>query len=122
MITKLNTKKINDADLSTVSGGTCAQLHELTNAFTSNNKILNLLAGASELASQIKLGCLGNIPLAHAMEDVLGKMSINAYISVGWFGTGTREVNNTYTYKFTGEKLSHEDVLKRLKDYGKVRL
>ena len=44
---KLNAKKINDADLNKVSGGTCAQLHELTDAFTSNNKILNFLAGAS---------------------------------------------------------------------------
>ena len=121
-MTKLNSKKINDADLNKVSGGTCAQLHELTDAFTSNNKILNFLAGASELASQIKLGCLGNIPLAYKMENILGQISIKSYISVGWGGSGTREVNNTYTYKFTGESLSHEEVLKRLKDYGKVRL
>ena len=106
-------------NLDEVSGGTCDQLHELSKALMSNNEILGFFADAAEFASKYKLGCLGNIPLAYAMEDFLAKdMGIKANISVGWGGSGYREVGNSYTDMATGKALSHSDVVQRLKNYG----
>ena len=100
-------------------GGTCEQLHELTKAFTSNNNVLNFFADAAEFAGNYKAGCLGNIPLAYAMESFLKKdFHINSNISVGWGGSGFREVNNTYS-EIGGKALSQADVVARLKEYGK---
>ena len=105
--------------LDEVSGGTCDQLHDLTKALTSNNNILNFFADAAELATKIKLGCLGNIPLAYAMENFLQKdLGIKSNISVGWGGSGFREVNNSYTDMATGKALSHAEVVERVRNYG----
>ena len=105
--------------LDEVTGATGDQLHELTKSFTSNNNVLNFFADAAELATKIKVGCIGNIPLAYAMENLLEKdMGIKANISVGWGGSGFREVGNSYTDMATGKALSHSDVAQRLKNYG----
>ena len=89
----------------------------------SNNNILNFFADAAELATKIKVGCIGNIPLAYAMENVLNKdLGIKSNISVGWGGSGFREVGNSYSEIATGKALSHAEVVKRISDYGKVVL
>ena len=117
---KLQNEVLTMENLDEVNGGTCDQLHELTKAFTSNNNVLNFFADAAELASKYKAGCLGNIPLAYAMESFLKKdFHINSNISVGWGGSGYREVDNTYSEMFTGKALSQADVVARLKEYGK---
>ena len=120
---KLQNEVLTMENLDEVSGGTVDQLHELTKAFTSNNKILNFFAGAAELSSKIKVGSIGNIPLAYAMEKFLkNDLGINANISVGWLGSGHRENGNTYSDKATGRGLSHAEVVQRVRDYGKVAL
>ena len=120
---KLQNEVLTMENLDEVNGGTCDQLHELTKAFTSNNNILGFFADAAELASNYKLGCVGNIPLAYAMESFLKKdFHINSNISVGWGGSGFRESGNTYSEMSTGKALSQAEVVKRLRDYGKVVL
>ena len=117
---KLQNDVLTVDELNSVNGGTCSELHELTKALTSNSNILNFFADAAELASKYKLGCIGNIPLAYAMESFLkNDLGINSNVSVGWGGSGFRETGNTYSDKYTGASLSHADVLKRVKDYGK---
>ena len=107
-----------DEELENVSGGTGDQLHELVHALMGNNKILQGIASAGELATKYKLGCIANIPLAYAMEGVLNELGVKAYISVGWLGSGTNEVGNSYQNKITGKGLSQAEVVDRLKNYG----
>ena len=113
---------LTDEQLDNVNGGTCAQLHELTKALTSNNAILKFCAGAAELATKYKAGCIANIPLSYAMEGLLGDLGVKAYVSVGWLGTGANEVENSYKNKVTGASYSHAEVLDRVKNYGKFAL
>ena len=115
---KLQNEVLSIEALDSVNGGTCDQLHELTKALTSNNNILNFFADAAELASKYKAGCLGNIPLAYAMEGFLKDIGINSNISVGWGGSGFREVNNSYSEISTGKSLSHAEVVERVRNYG----
>lgn len=120
---KLQNEVLTMEALNEINGGTCDQLHELTKAFTSNNNILNFFADAAELATKIKVGCIGNIPLAYAMENFLkNDMGINANISVGWGGSGFREVGNSYSERSTGKALSHAEVVRRVSNYGKAVL
>ena len=73
--------------------------------------------------SGTKLGSLSNIVMAYTMESFLkNDFKINSNISVGWGGTGFRESGNSYSDKFTGATLSHEEVVQRVKNYGKVIL
>ena len=117
---KLQNEVLTMENLDKVSGGTCDQVHELTKAFLGNNAILGFIADAAELGSKYKAGCIGNIPMAYAMEGYLKGLGINANISIGWGGSGFRESGNTYTDKCTGESLSHDEVVQKLKAYGKM--
>ena len=119
---KLQNEVLTLEALDEVNGGTCDQLHELTKALMSNSEILGFFADAAELASKYKVGCIGNVPLAYAMENLLGEIGIKANISVGWGGSGFREVNNSYTNKATGASMSHEDVVQRLKTFSRAAL
>ena len=117
---KLQNEVLSMEELDNVNGATCEELHELTKALTSNNNVLNFFADAAELLSKYKAGCLGNIPLAYAMQSFLkNDLGINSNVSVGWGGSGFRETHNTYSDRATGASLSHADVLKRVRDYGK---
>ena len=121
--TKIFTEEILlDEELEQVSGGTCAELHELTKAAMGNSKILQYCAGAAELASKYKVGCLGNIPLSYAMESLLGELGVKAKISIGAFGTGGGENPNTYRNKISGASLSHAEVVDRVRNYSKFIL
>ena len=113
-----NIKKINagleilsDGELEQIAGGTVGQLDDLVRAGV-NNPFLKDLAG---------LGT--HVPGANAitrdlMEDFLGKIGINADISIGFLGTGLGSENNKYTDKATGQSLSHAEVLKRISAYA----
>ena len=111
-----------DEEMEKVSGGTCAELHELVKAAAGNSKILQYCAGAAELASKYKVGCLGNIPLSYTMESILGELGVKAKISIGAFGTGGGENPNTYRNKISGATLSHAEVVDRVRNYSKFIL
>ena len=107
-----------DEEVEKVSGGTCDELHELVKAAAGNSKILQYCAGAAELASRYKVGCLGNIPLSYTMESILGELGVKAKISIGAFGTGGGENPNTYRNKISGATLSHAEGVERVRNYS----
>ena len=102
-----NAELLSEEQLDNVAGGTVAQLRELLNAVAGNSDVLKFLTGATELST--KIFPVANIPLAYAMEDQLKKLGIDSNISVGWFGTDTRESGNTYSRN--GQGMSHEEVV-----------
>ena len=112
--TILKAREIELKDLETVSGGTVGEFEELIEAYT-NNPYLGEAAG---------LIC-GHIPgvnngLAALVESSLGdKLGIEADISLGFAGTGIGSDPNTYFDKATGQPLTHQQVLDRIKNYGK---
>lgn len=107
---------LNMEDLNDVSGGTIAELDELKKAIHVNgstgNKIavtaLKMLEDA-EKALFANNKDYSNVIGAYAMEKILDKCyGIKSSISVGWCGTGFREVNNSYN------GLTHEQVIDRI--------
>ena len=112
--TILKAREIELKDLETVSGGTVEELEELIEAYT-KNPYLGEAAG---------LIC-GHIPgvnngMAALVESSLGnKLGIEADISLGFAGTGIGSDPNTYFDKATGQRLTHQQVLDRIMNYGK---
>jgi len=104
-------------NLDNVSGGTVSELHDLVNAIAGNNKLLNFLTGATEMAAGILP--VANVPLAYAMEHQLKKLHVDANISVGWLGLGTHEVGNSY--KSMGKSMTHDEVINLLKTWSRNR-
>ena len=115
----LNNEKIfadeilNDAELETVNGSTCAELHELYQAMDGNKPLLKFITGVGEAVGSAVPPT--NVIFAHTMERVLKIFKIDSNISVGWGGTGIRSSGNTYSRG--GRPLTHEQVVHMLKTW-----
>ena len=114
MTNTTNTFEIELKDLETVSGGTVGELDELIEAYI-KNPYLGEAGG---------LIC-GHIPgvnngMAALVESILeNRLGIEADISLGFAGTGIGSYPNTYFDKATGQPLTHQQVLDRIRNYGK---
>ena len=114
MTNTTNTFEIELKDLETVSGGTVGELDELIEAYI-KNPYLGEAGG---------LIC-GHIPgvnngMAALVESILeNRLGIEADISLGFAGTGIGSDPNTYFDKATGQPLTHQQVLDRIRNYGK---
>lgn len=111
--TAVKTYEIELKDLETVSGGTVTEFEQLLKAII--NKPLVAQAGG--------LVC-GHIPgvnngMAALVESILeDRLGIEADISLGFAGTGIGSDPNTYFDKATGQPLTHQQVLDRIKNFG----
>ena len=76
-----------------------------------NNPHLKTLAG---IAVHVPPAAIAG---AYAMESKLDEMGIDANISVGVLGTGLFSKNNTYYDRKLGRKLSHAEVVDRVRNY-----
>ena len=116
-----NTAKLNITELDNVAGGTVKEFNEVFDAFgdqvgslfkdvgAAARDVLDLLGpGGSAAKSAVILA------LSVPMEKVLKKAyNIDAYVSVGWGGTGFRSTHNRYSRD--GKSLTHQEVLDILK-------
>lgn len=98
--------KLNLNELSQIAGGTVKECEELLDAY----------GGPDALGFWGPCGYFGNYnqTYARALEKALKKdFNVDAYISVGFGGTGFHAVNNTYS--INGKSLSHKEVLDMIK-------
>ena len=108
--------KLNQNELTKVAGGTVTETIEIMDAIASNHKVLDgvpsalcsvldIIGPAGMAGKSAVIGTMAK-PLENALKADLG---IDAYISVGWLGTGFRSTNNRYSKD--GKSLSHQEVL-----------
>ncbi len=98
-------KEINEKELDTVNGGTCAEVREIISAVAANEGKEGL-GKATNIMSYIPGGTSGS---AYGVEVALDKLGIDADVSVGFLGLGSK--NNIYVDRATGMKLSHREVV-----------
>lgn len=106
------TNEIELKDLETVSGGTVTEYDELLQAFVNNPRLGE--------ASGIIVGHIPGVNNGTALliEKCLNdRFGIEANISLGFAGTGIGSDPNTYIDKATGQPLTHQQVLERIKNY-----
>ena len=111
----LTNEILNDAELENISGGTVAQFEEIYSALEKQAGVAGDISnGLRKILSLIPGGDIGTAvwrnaaaPIAEkALKDCYG---IDAYISIGWLGTGFRESGNRYSKG--GKSLTHAEVL-----------
>lgn len=113
MTNKMAMNKINDFELNKVAGGTLKEFKELFNAYENKGKVKEMVAELTCPGSYIPYEDR-NILFARVVEKALKQdFNIDAYISVGFCGTGFRSVPNTYS--LNGKTLSHQEVLNIVK-------
>ena len=103
---------LNEEQLDSVAGGTVWELEELARTMM-NNLFFEGMATLSLLVP-------GNSKLMKSeVTKMLNKIGVEADIDVNFMGSlgfGIGEKNNTYKDKFTGESLTHKQVLNRIKN------
>ena len=111
--------KMTDCELDNVAGGTVKELEELFAAVSDNAGIGGDLGAVVQAFSRDNFGhgdhnkYITNAAMAPAFEKALkNDLGIDAYISVGWRGTGFRSVPNTYS--INGKSISHQEVLQMI--------
>ena len=107
-------EKLSDEELEKVAGGTVGELEDLTGAMLSNWSVLEKFGkGAAHVPGTNHL-------LAREITNILkNDLEISADIDLGWGGTGMGSGANTYKDISTGRKLSHGEVLDRIKNADK---
>ena len=112
MLKEMKAKKLNDAALEQVAGGTVKEYEEIVSAFA-NNEYLKKAVGLSVHVPG------ANMTTVDFVKGVLGEMNISAEIDLGWLGTGLGSENNKYTDRRTGRSMTHKQVLSRIRSYTK---
>ncbi len=99
----INNEMMNDMELDEVSGGTVAELQELRKTILEHGSAGNSAAMvALNILEDMEKGITtlsdaSNLISAYAIEHALNKCyGVKANISVGLFGTGRGEKNDTY--------------------------
>lgn len=113
-------EKMNEFELDNVSGGTVTEFEEILDAGNSKIGIAGDLGSAARKALDM-LGPGGSMAksaaymvLAPMWEKALKHdLNIDAYISIGWLGTGIRSTHNRYS--INGKSISHQEVLNMIK-------
>lgn len=98
--------KLNINELNHISGGTVKECDELVDAY----------GGPDALGFVGPRGYCGNMYQAYAiaLEKALKEdFNVDAYVSVGYGGTGFRSIHNTYS--INGKSLSHQEVIDMIK-------
>ena len=120
MTNKMAMNKIDDFELNKVSGGTVAEFEEILDAcnshigiaedvFTTARKALDLLGPIGSAGKSAVLLVLSK-PIEKALKH---DFNIDAYISVGWGGTGFRSTHNRYS--INGKSISQQEVINMIK-------
>ena len=116
-----NNAKLNFEELNQVAGGTVKEFNEIFDAYNSlgGSYLESISSGARELldilgpagsAAKSAVICALAKPFEKALKHDFG---IDAYISVGWGGTGFRSTHNRYSKD--GKSLSHQEVIEMIR-------
>lgn len=105
MTKKADAKIMELEQLEKVSGGTVKEFGELLDALEQSDFV-------NGLATHVPL--YNNLTAAD-MEDILQAYNVDADISLGFVGLGICSDPNVYKDSVTGETLTHEQVLNRLR-------
>ena len=103
---------MSSEQLDEVAGGKLKELQELTDELIDNLFLKGMAAFSGSLPFSSKL-------MKSEVTKILDKIGIEANIDVntlGFFSFGIGEKNNTYKDKATGESLTHQQVLNRIKN------
>ena len=99
-----NSNRMNDFELDNVVGGTVAEFEEILDAVNGKIGLFGDMSSAARKALDLlgPAGSLGKsaayLALAPMFEKALkNDLDIDAYISVGWGGTGIRSTHNSYS-------------------------
>ena len=110
---KFADEMLTDDELDNVAGGTVGELEDLASAMADFPVIKQIGVGVAHIPG-------ANHALAAGVADILkNQMGIRADIDLGWGGTGLNSDPNTYTEISTGRRLSHSEVLNRIKSMSK---
>lgn len=102
--------RMNACELDNVVGGTVAELKDLVQACADNPHMKKFVGVLIHFPP-------ATLAAAYEMESALSKIGIDANISVGVLGTGLFSKHNTYTDRETGRKLTHAEVVDRVRNY-----
>ena len=108
----LQKEQLSDAELEKVAGGTVKELEDLSKEILGNPTLKSL----GKIESHIPVVNRG---IADAVEGILkDQLNIDADISLGFLGTGAGSSKNTYRDMKTGQYITHQDVLDRIKQFS----
>ena len=109
MLKEMKAKKINEAALEQVAGGTVKEFEELLSAVSDNI----IVRGAAKLDSHAPVA---NVYIAKVIENELLKIGLEAQIDLGFAGTGIGSGHNKY--RLNGKDISHKEACDYVRNYG----
>ena len=109
MLKEMKAKKINEAALEQVAGGTVKEFDELLSAVSDNL----IVRGAAKLDSHTPVA---NAYIARVIEKQLLNIGLEADIDLGWGGTGIGSKHNKY--RLNGKVISHQEACDYIRNYG----
>ncbi|MBR6123791.1 hypothetical protein IKQ19_09415 [Candidatus Saccharibacteria bacterium] len=109
MLKEMKAKKINEAALEQVAGGTVKEFDELLSAVSDNL----IVRGAAKLDSHTPVA---NAYIARVIEKQLLNIGLEADIDLGWGGTGIGSKHNKY--RLNGKDISHKEACDYVRNYG----
>ena len=109
MLKEMKAKKINEAALEQVAGGTVKEFDELLSAVSDNL----IVRGAAKLDSHTPVA---NAYIARVIEKQLLNIGLEADIDLGWGGTGIGSKHNKY--RLNGKDISHKEACNYVRNYG----
>ena len=109
MLKEMKAKKINEAALEQVAGGTVKEFEELLSAVSDNI----IVRGAAKLDSHTPVA---NAYIARVIEKQLLNIGLEADIDLGWGGTGIGSKHNKY--RLNGKDISHKEACDYVRNYG----
>ena len=109
MMNTMELNKMNNEDLNMVAGGTVKEFDELLSSVSDNP----IVRGAAKLDSHAPVA---NVYIARVIENELHKIGLEAYIDLGFAGTGIGSGHNKYT--LNGKSISHKEACDYVRNYG----
>ena len=110
MLKEMKAKKINEAALEQVAGGTVKEFDELLSAVSDNP----IVRGAAKLDSHTPVA---NTLMARVIEKQLLNIGLEADIDLGWGGTGIGSKHNKY--RLNGKDISHKEACDYIRYYAR---
>jgi len=105
---KLQNEMLSEEELEEVTGGTMMEFTQILSTVVSNTSLMKDL---KDILVNVTGGNLNLEEVRNALTGVCDELGIKAKISV-------YTNKNVYTDKKTGKSISHDEVIKRIKNYS----
>jgi len=104
---KFEEKKLSEEELEKVTGGTAKEFNQIVSAVVTNVELMN---DFKSILGNIPEGKLNLEEVKSALTGVFEGLGIKAQISLD-------TAENTYKDKKRGKQISHEEAIKRIRNY-----